>query len=149
VSAARATDANVALMAWTPSPSDTPFARLGGEPRVRALAKAFYDRMDEREPELARLHELGPDGKVSEGARERFTLFLIEWLGGPRAYSPAHGHPRLRMRHARVRVDVAMRDAWLRCMRQAMQDVAVDDEARAFLDQRFAELADFLRNAPG
>ena len=53
------------------------------------------------------------------------------------------------MRHGRVPVDIAMRDAWLRCMTAAMDAHAVTGEVRAFLDGRFAEVADFLRNAPG
>ena len=52
--------------------------------------------------------------------RERFGLFLIGWLGGPQDYIEQHGHPRLRMRHGRVPVDAAMRDAWLRCMYKAL-----------------------------
>lgn len=136
-------------MAWIPSETDTPFARIGGEAAVRALAEAFYDAMDATEPALAKLHALDVHGKVDRPTRDRFATFLVEWLGGPTVYSPVHGHPRLRMRHAKVRVDVAMRDAWLRAMGQAMNERAIDGEVRAFLDLRFAEVADFMRNAPG
>jgi hemoglobin len=59
-----------------------------------------------------------------------------------------HGHPRLRMRHARVPIDEALRDAWVRCMRRAVEDRGVLEPAHTFLDQRFAEVADFLRNVP-
>ena len=59
-----------------------------------------------------------------------------------------HGHPRLRMRHARVAIDEGLRDAWIRCMVRAMDDCAVAGPVRAFLQQRFGEVADFLRNAP-
>jgi hemoglobin len=136
---------------WKPAPGDMPFDRVGGEDAVRRLAARFYDHMDAEEPELARLHPLDEQGRVSPGARERFALFLVEWLGGPRRYSPKHGHPRLRMRHGRVAVDTAMRDAWLRCMARAMDDLGLEhgSEVRTFLDARFAEVADFLRNAPG
>jgi hemoglobin len=133
---------------WIPSPSDTPYHRLGEE-ACRRLAARFYDVMDEREPALVAIHEQEPAGQVSPGSRARFAEFLVEWLGGPKGYSTVHGHPRLRMRHARVRVDAAQRDAWLRCMRAAMDEVVSDAEVRAFLDLRFTELADFLRNAEG
>ncbi len=128
---------------------DSPFAQLGGAERVRALVERFYDVMSEREPALARLHPCTPEGRVERGPRERFGLFLIGWLGGPDDYVAAHGHPRLRMRHARVEVDVAMRDAWLRCMTVAMDDLGVTGELRRFLDGRFAEVADFMRNIEG
>jgi len=73
-------------------------------------------------------------------------LFLIGWLGGPQDYVARHGHPRLRMRHAHVRVDVAMHDAWLRCMRAALDESGVEPSMRAFLEARFAGVADFIRN---
>ncbi|MDQ3035359.1 MAG: group II truncated hemoglobin [Myxococcota bacterium] len=127
-------------------PLSTPFALLGGEDAVRALAEAFYDAMDAEEPALARVHELDEHGRVSRGSRDRFALFLIEWLGGPHVYSTVHGHPRLRMRHGRVVVGVEMRDAWLRSMQRALDARGVTGDVRAFLDARFAEVADFLRN---
>jgi hemoglobin len=105
--------------------------------------------MDRDEPALARLHPLDDAGRVSRASRDRFALFLIGWLGGPQDYVAAHGHPRLRMRHARVPVDAAMRDAWMRCMRLALAETGVSAELRAYLEPRFAEVADFMRNQPG
>jgi len=129
--------------------SATPFDLLGGEAAVRQLAERFYDAMDRDEPALARLHPLDEHGRVSRESRDRFALFLIGWLGGPQDYIAAHGHPRLRMRHARVPVDIAMRDAWMRAMRTAMDEASVPGELRAFLETRFAEVADFMRNRAG
>jgi hemoglobin len=134
---------------WVPTAEDLPFHRLGGEEAVKALAHAFYDAMDAHEPALARLHVLDAEGKVEPGLRDRFGLFLIGWLGGPQHYMERHGHPRLRMRHGHVPVDNAMRDAWLRCMQRAMDARGVTGGVRRFLDQRFADVADFLRNVEG
>ncbi len=125
---------------------ETPYEQLGGKTAVLSLAERFYDLMDETEPALAALHELDDGGKVSRRSRDRFALFLVGWLGGPQDYVAQNGHPRLRMRHARVPVDIAMRDAWLRCMYQALDEAAVAPELNAFLRQRFAEVADFMRN---
>lgn len=126
-----------------------PYDILGGEPAVRRLVEHFYDAMDRDEPALARLHPLDEHGKVARESRDRFALFLIGWLGGPQDYIAQHGHPRLRMRHARVPVDIAMRDAWMRAMRTAMDEVGVTGDLRGFLEQRLAEVADFMRNRPG
>ncbi len=121
---------------------------LGGAERVRALVEDFYDVMQEREPALTALHRCDERGHVPREFRDRFALFLIGWLGGPQDYIERHGHPRLRMRHARVAVDLAMRDAWVRCMSEAMDRQRIEGPVRAFLDVRFAEVADFLRNVP-
>jgi hemoglobin len=126
-----------------------PYTLIGGSAKITALVETFYELMSEREPALARLHVCTPDGKVDRGSRERFALFLVGWLGGPDDYVQQHGHPRLRMRHNRVAVTIAMRDAWLRCMQAAMDHHAITGDVRAFLDARFAEVADFMRNAPG
>jgi len=127
----------------------TPYESLGGADAVTTLVERFYDLMSEREPALASLHPCTPDGKVARTARDRFALFLVGWLGGPDDYVQRHGHPRLRMRHGRVKVDVAMRDAWLRCMQAAMDERAVTGPVREFLDGRFSEVADFMRNVEG
>ncbi len=133
-------------MSEPPNELESPYRSLGGREAVLRLAERFYDVMDEREPALAALHPRDRDGKVSRRSRDRFGLFLVGWLGGPDDYARENGHPRLRMRHGRVAVDIAMRDAWLRCMFQAMDDCAVEPSAKAFLRQRFSEVADFLRN---
>jgi len=129
--------------------AETPFELVGGADRIRALVERFYDAMTTHAPALARLHPCDADGRVTQTSRDRFALFLIGWLGGPQDYTTQHGHPRLRMRHGRVPVDTAMRDAWLRCMTIAMDAEAITGPVRAFLDGRFAEVADFLRNSEG
>lgn len=131
------------------APEKTPFELMGGEIAVRDLCERFYDAMDRDEPALAKLHPLDAEGKVSRESRDRFTLFLIGWLGGPQDYIAAFGHPRLRMRHGRVPVDIAMRDAWMRAMRTAMDETNMEASLRAFLETRLAEVADFMRNRPG
>jgi hemoglobin len=134
-------------MPYQPTAEDSPYARLGGADRVKQLVERFYDLMHEREPALTALHARDAEGRVDRGTRDRFALFLIGWLGGPQEYIERHGHPRLRMRHGRVAVDVAMRDAWLRSMMAALDGEGVTGEVREFLNGRFAEVADFLRNA--
>ncbi len=125
-----------------------PFDALGGRAVVLRLAAHFYEYMAVHERPLAEVHELNPNGAISDRTVERFGRFLIEWLGGPPEYSPREGHPRLRRRHAHIAIDSSMRDAWLRCMQAALNEVQARGDVRQFLDTRFAEVADFLRNAP-
>jgi hemoglobin len=125
---------------------DSPFAQLGGRQVVERLAARFYEVMEHDEPALAAVHRQGESGGIEPEVKRRFALFLVGWLGGPQEYMAQHGHPRLRMRHGRVPVDTSLRDAWLRCMQRALDDCGVTGNVRRFLDQRFAEVADFLRN---
>jgi hemoglobin len=136
-------------VAYVPSSADPPFDRLGGEAAVRSLVEHFYDAMTELEPALALLHPCDADGRVTRSSRDRFALFFMGWLGGPQDYIAQHGHPRLRMRHASVPVDGAMASAWMRCMRIAFDRSGVDGDVRAFLEEKLADLAQFLRNRPG
>lgn len=94
------------------------YAQVGGEPFFHALTKAFYERVAEDEL----LHPMYPEEDLGP-AEERLRLFLMQYFGGPTTYSERRGHPRLRMRHVPFRVDRAAREAWLRCMRGAMDEV--------------------------
>ena len=132
-----------------PEDLDSPYQMMGGRAAVERLAARFYQVMERDEPALAGVHRQSPDGGIDATVKERFALFLVGWLGGPQEYMERHGHPRLRMRHARVSVSIEMRDAWLRCMTRAMDECGISGHLRAFLDQRFAEVANFLMNVPG
>ena len=135
--------------AWTPTEKDTPYQRLGGSEAVKALVDTFYDIMEAEEPALLATHKLDEAGKVSRDLRDKVALYLIGWMGGPQDYTETHGHPRLRMRHAHVPVDTTFRDAWMRAMNKAMDQLKVQSPVREFLDERLTDLADHLRNRPG
>ena len=113
---------------------DTPYAWIGGETTVRALADRFYDLMD-IEPGYKALR----DTHVSslDGARDKLFWFLSGWLGGPEHYTERFGHPRLRMRHMPFSISVLERDQWLACMDQAMTELRVDPALRERLGASF------------
>ncbi len=128
--------------------SETLYDMMGGREAVEQLAHTFYDIMERDEPALTRLHACDEQGRIEPVLRERFALFLVGWLGGPQEYMAKYGHPRLRMRHMHVRVDIEGRDAWMRCMDGAMKACEVPGPVYDFLIQRFAQVADFMRNVP-
>ena len=104
-----------------PGPGDSDRVTLYdliGEETFVTLVDRFYAGVAD-DPTLRRLYpeeDLGP-------AAERLRLFLIQYWGGPHTYSDQRGHPRLRMRHAPFKIGPIERDAWLRCIR-----IAVDEE---------------------
>lgn len=134
---------------WKPSPGESPFEILGGREVIAQLVERFYDAMERDEPALAALHPFDEPGKVSRKSRDNFYKFLLFWLGGPNDYLSERGHPMLRARHSPFIVDEAMRDAWVRSMTTAMDEMGIHGEVRTFLDGRFAHVANFLRNVEG
>ena len=121
------------------------YQRIGGEAGIRALVKRFYELMDTL-PEAAEVRAL--HARNLKGSEEKLFLFLSGWLGGPDLYVQKYGHPRLRMRHMPFAIDSAARDQWMLCMRQAMEDVGLDEELRRQLDAALYKVADFMRNRP-
>ncbi|WFG42712.1 globin [Pseudonocardia alni] len=94
------------------------YAEVGGAPVFHRIVHRFYEEVarDEVLRPLYPEEDLGP-------AEDRLRLFLEQYWGGPRTYSDQRGHPRLRMRHVPFKIGPIERDAWLRCMR-----IAVDEE---------------------
>ena len=124
----------------------TQFFRIGGAPAVDRLVEAFYAHMD-RLPEASAIRALHADDLSA--TKDVFKRYLGEWMGGPPLYSRERGHPRLRMRHVGFKIGEAERDAWLMCMRGALEEVVVDAALRDELFKAFFKLADWMRNQPG
>ena len=97
--------------------------------------------MEER-PCLARLHPLDAAGAITRETRDRFALFSSDGSAALRRHMASRPSVWLRMCHAHVPVDSAMRDAWVRCMRGAMESTPMPDALRGFLELRFAEVAE-------
>lgn len=119
---------------------------LGGETVLRRLAETFYDIMERDAPVITALHELDDNGKITARARHSFWRFLCLWTGGPDDYFETSGHPRLRRRHRPFPIDEAGRDSWLACMSKAMDELAIEGEARSVLDARFDHMANKIMN---
>ncbi len=139
-------DTPAAAPASSAAATDTAFARIGGEPGVRALVDRFYDLMD-LEPGFSALRAVHPASLVS--ARDKLGWFLCGWLGGPDHYVRRFGHPRLRARHLPYAIGITERDQWLACMRQAMAEQSVDAALADRLAQSFHGTADWMRNRAG
>jgi hemoglobin len=119
------------------------YEAVGGEETFRRLVHAFY-RDVAADPELRRVYpsrNLGP-------AEEHLRLFLMQYWGGPRTYDELRGHPRLRMRHAHFSIGEAERDAWLRHMRAALDEIGLDPVHDAQLWDYLVMAAHSLVNRP-
>lgn len=127
----------------TIGPDRTPYALIGGDAGVRQLVDRFYDLMDQ-EPAAAEIRALHATSlKVS---REKLSLYLSGWLGGPQLYVEKYGHPMLRARHLPFPIAERERDQWLWCMDRAIEEHPMPDELKEFLRSKLRPLADHMRN---
>ncbi|WP_083701453.1 globin [Tersicoccus sp. Bi-70] len=127
---------------FTPPPS-TFYEDVGGAPTFRALTDAFYDGVA-GDPDLRALYpeeDLGP-------AKDRLRLFLEQYWGGPTTYSQERGHPRLRMRHHPFAVTPAMRERWLKHMRDAVDTLTLAPLHEQMLWDYLERAAHAMVNAP-
>ncbi|MGJ5130433.1 MULTISPECIES: group II truncated hemoglobin [unclassified Bradyrhizobium] len=127
-------------------PVATPYERIGGAAVVDRLVESFYHRMDTL-PEAKGIRDM--HGRNLGPIKHILKRYLSEWLGGPKLYSPEKGHPRLRQRHMGFAIGNAERDAWLLCMRGALEETVSDVKARQDVDAAMTKLADWMRNQAG
>ncbi|MHA6798770.1 globin [Bounagaea algeriensis] len=122
--------------------SQTFYDQVGGEATFDKIVARFYQEVasDELLRPIYPEEDLGP-------AQERLKLFLMQYWGGPRTYSEQRGHPRLRMRHAPFKIGLAERDAWLRCMRIALDEAELSSEHREQLWSYFEMAAHGMVNS--
>ncbi|MEU5519814.1 globin [Streptomyces sp. NPDC047860] len=119
------------------------FEQVGGEETFRRLVHRFYEGVA-NDPLLRPMYpeeDLGP-------AEERLALFLMQYWGGPTTYSKTRGHPRLRMRHVPFKVDRAAHDAWLKHMRDAVDDLNLPEEHEQTLWKYLTYAAATMINSP-
>jgi hemoglobin len=115
-----------------------------GEAGFARLVAAFYQRV-QGDDILGPMYP--PDDW--EGAEQRLRWFLIFRFGGPPEYLMQRGHPALRMRHAPFEITPAARDRWVDLMNQALEEVALPEEAAQTLRHFFEGTATFLINRAG
>ena len=107
---------------------DTFYDRVGGRATFEQLVSHFY-ALVAIDPILKPMY---PDEDF-HGAARRLMMFLEQYWGGPTSYQQERGHPRLRMRHAQFPIDLAARDAWLRCMKSAVDELDIEVADRVIL----------------
>src|SRR6202166_4118101 len=119
------------------------YEAIGGEETFIRLVRRFYEEVA-ADPVLRPVYpteDLGP-------AEEHLRLFLIQYWGGPATYNELRGHPRLRMRHVHFAIGEAERDAWLRHMRTALDELALAQDRDQQLWDYLVMAAHSLVNQP-
>ena len=113
---------------------------VGGQPFFDALAARFYECVEANDV----LRPLYP--AELDVPRSNLSWFLAQYWGGPPVYSNERGHPRLRMRHARFSIGSTERNAWVDCMKEALDSFALPEDIKAGMNRHFERTATMLIN---
>lgn len=112
---------------------------LGSE-RLNSLISIFYNKVSKHE-------ELIPifPSDLTETKRKQ-TQFLTQFFGGPDLYTQEHGHPFLRKRHLEFEITPKRAEAWLSCMKEALEEIELDQHAKEFIISRLTTTANHMVN---
>jgi hemoglobin len=118
------------------------YQEVGGSDFFVELVNKFYEGVINDEVIIS----LYPDRTNLDGAKERLSLFLIQYWGGPTTYSDERGHPRLRQRHFPFAIGECERDHWLMHMQGAIDAMPTSDSVRTRLSEYMINAAQHLVN---
>ncbi|MFD1178187.1 globin [Paenibacillus puldeungensis] len=124
------------------NPSLSIYENLGGAGALRKLVEAFYPKV-QKDPLLGPLfpEDITP-------VMEKQYMFLTQFFGGPSLYSDAYGHPMMRARHLPFPVTPERAEAWLACMREALEEIGISEPLRGIVLQRLSGPAFHFVNTP-
>jgi hemoglobin len=117
------------------------FQRIGGIAGCRRLAESLYARID-RDPLLKPLFP----GKTHTCAIEEFTAFLTQFLEGPSEHTQRRWWLSLDESHRRFQIGARERNAWLKHMSAALEDVPLEQATRGALRNYFEHASAYLVN---
>ncbi len=121
------------------------FEEVGGSQFFDRLVDRFYEGVATDDVLLP----LYPEQSDLSGAKERLTLFLQQYWGGPTTYSDERGHPRLRQRHFPFVIGERERDRWMVHMMAAVDELSPNETVRQQLTEYMTMASTAMINSPG
>ena len=114
---------------------DTSFRAAGGVEGINTLVERFYAIMNER-PQAAAIRAMHPLDLTQ--SIDKLSRFLCGWLGGPRLYQQKYGSISIPLVHAHLQIGETEKQAWLDCMKAAIDE---QDYPAEFADYLITQLA--------
>ena len=120
------------------------FEEVGGSQFFDRLVDRFYEGVATDDVLLP----LYPEQSDLSGAKERLTLFLQQYWGGPTTYNDERGHPRLRQRHFPFVIGERERNRWMVHMMAAVDELSPNDSVHSQLTEYMAMASTAMINSP-
>lgn len=120
----------------------TIYDAIGGAETINRLVSAFYKRVA-KDPDLKPIF---PDDLTEVAYKQ--SLFLTQFFGGPSLYSEKIGQPMMRRRHLPFPITPTRRDAWLRCMEEALDETEISEPYRTVMFEKLTLTANHMMNTP-
>jgi hemoglobin len=114
---------------------DASYQAAGKEAGIRKLVDEFYHQMQTLKSGQT-IFSMHSDDLTR--IKDKLSVFLMGWLGGPRNYAKIYGQMSIPMVHKHLTIGEEERDAWLSCMKEALQ---TQDYSQEFKDYLLIELA--------
>lgn len=121
---------------------DASYNTAGKLEGITTLVNTFYTYMD-TVTDAKNIRDMHP--KDLEHSREKLTLFLCGWLGGPKLYQEKYGAISIPGVHQSFQIGTTERDAWLSCMEMAIADQDYPEPFKTYLLKQLFIPADRVR----
>jgi hemoglobin len=121
---------------------DSSYKAAGEEAGIRKLVDEFYQQMEtlKQGQHIRAMHKEDLDV-----IKDKLSLFLMGWLGGPRKYSEKYGRISIPMAHQHLIIGEEERDTWLFCMNEALKHQNYSDDFKQYLINQLAIPAERIR----
>lgn len=121
---------------------DSSYQAAGKMEGLRRLCEDFYEVMSTI-PEARHIRQMHVEDLSL--MMDKLTLFLAMWLGGPRLYLEKYGKIGMPQAHQHLVINEPERDAWLLCMKIALERQSYESRFARYLYQQLCRPAEVIR----
>ncbi len=121
---------------------DSSYIAAGKEVGIRKLVDDFYHQMEtQKRGQYIRAMHKGDLDVI----KDKLSVFLMGWLGGPRNYAQKYGQMSIPMVHKHLVIGEEERDAWLYCMNEALKYQNYSEDFKDYLIAQLSRPAEAIR----
>lgn len=125
---------------------DNSYKMAGKLPGIIKLVDEFYHNMDTltESKKIRNMHA----SDLSESSK-KLSYFLSGWLGGPKLYAENYGSINIPHAHKHLSVGVDESEAWLLCMKKAIDNQPYEASFKLYLIEQLRVPAERIRSVSG